>query len=393
MSTSAVVSPTLELNNERDDAGSHRFYRPELDSLRFFAFLLVFCRHSLYAVAGLGWLGRTVRHVSIGGAFGVDLFFILSAYLITELLRRERAATGSIAVRAFYVRRLLRIWPLYFIFLAFCFFTRHLAPPPATLPNPAVAAYALFAGNWYMAYVASHVPFISPMAPLWSVSVEEQFYLIWPLVVRMCRHRQLLAIAVIICGLSLIIQAILFHAQWIFHAIWFNSFVHAGAIGIGIISALVLEGRVPTIRPIARILMLCGGAALLAVAHGWFHFENTYSSPVMGIAAFGCGIGGACTLFYAFLGAPQDGPKLFRWRPFVYLGRISYGLYVFHVAALELVKYVALRSVGRCPPWERFSVALPITIILAWLSYRWLETPFLRFKDRLSIVKAGPCEY
>jgi peptidoglycan/LPS O-acetylase OafA/YrhL len=389
MFVSELAIPDVRISDEQDGAASQRFYRPELDALRFFAFLLVFCRHSLYAVTGPDWLSILVRHISIGGAFGVDLFFILSAYLITELFRREREATGSIAIRAFYLRRILRIWPLYFAFLAFCFLTRHVVPSPATLPIPAVVAYALFIGNWYMAYVASHIPLVSPMAPLWSVSVEEQFYLIWPVVVRLCRRRQLLIVAGILCSVSLAAQAILFNAHKIFHAIWFNSFVHAGAIGAGVASAILLDGRVPRIHPFARISMLCGGIALLVIAHGCFHFEDPHSSPTVGVGAFACGVVGACTLFYAFLGAPQDGLKVFRWKPLVYLGRISYGLYVFHVAALEAVKYAALKYTGECFPWERFGVGLLITVILAWASYRWLESPFLRLKERLAMVKSG----
>src|SRR3954463_14084740 len=96
------------------------FYRPELDALRFFAFFAVFVHHTLphdptkYAAQHLpGFLAV----VAGAGAFGVDLFFLLSAYLITSLLLRERRQTGKIAVRAFYLRRILRIWPLYFFAL------------------------------------------------------------------------------------------------------------------------------------------------------------------------------------------------------------------------------------------------------------------------------------
>ena len=110
--------PTRVANNDR-------FYHPELDALRFVAFLAVFIHHalprdaSLYIANGLSpavtqWL-LTAKEA---GAFGLDLFFALSAYLITELLLREHAQRGSFSIPAFYVRRALRIWPLYFTFLA-----------------------------------------------------------------------------------------------------------------------------------------------------------------------------------------------------------------------------------------------------------------------------------
>src|SRR5271157_1881088 len=96
------------------------FYRPELDCLRFFAFLGVFVHHSIpkepsfFRAHGLPVI---LSNFSYAGAFGVDLFFCLSAYLITKLLLREKDLTGHLNVKAFYVRRILRIWPLYFAFV------------------------------------------------------------------------------------------------------------------------------------------------------------------------------------------------------------------------------------------------------------------------------------
>src|SRR5579859_4496379 len=94
------------------------FYRPELDVLRFFAFLAVFVYHTLYVpldhLVGRGvptWFAQLQVSISRAGAYGVDLFFALSAYVITELLLREKAHRGTLDVKAFYIRRILRIWP------------------------------------------------------------------------------------------------------------------------------------------------------------------------------------------------------------------------------------------------------------------------------------------
>ncbi len=102
----------------------------------------------------------------------VDLFFALSSYLITELLIREHRPTGTLNIRAFYARRVLRIWPLYF-------FALFLAAP--SLPREYLAGFALLSGNWMCALAGFPA---SPFALLWSVSIEEQFYLAWPWVVR-----------------------------------------------------------------------------------------------------------------------------------------------------------------------------------------------------------------
>ena len=114
---------------------SARFYRPELDVLRFFAFLGVFIFHSaprtmdFYNAAGYPhWLSSLLIPAFGAGAYGVDLFFALSAYLITSLLLRERAATGALDLRGFYLRRILRIWPLYLAFVAFAAIFAALVP-------------------------------------------------------------------------------------------------------------------------------------------------------------------------------------------------------------------------------------------------------------------------
>jgi peptidoglycan/LPS O-acetylase OafA/YrhL len=96
---------------------AERFYRPELDGLRFFAFLAVYVEHTFGF--GMGehhhlpnWIGTALGTIGKAGTFGVDLFFVLSSYLITELLLRERKAVGHLDVKRFYIRRILRIWPL-----------------------------------------------------------------------------------------------------------------------------------------------------------------------------------------------------------------------------------------------------------------------------------------
>src|SRR5262245_41344043 len=121
---SLLVATTPGVGAEKTRAT--RFYSPELDVLRFFAFFGVFVFHAaprnteFYAGAGFpSWLSTFLISTFGAGAYGVDLFFALSAYLITSLLLRERSATGNLDLRGFYIRRILRIWPLYLGFVAF----------------------------------------------------------------------------------------------------------------------------------------------------------------------------------------------------------------------------------------------------------------------------------
>ena len=140
------------------------FYLPELDALRFFAFLAVFLCHVAVRDGRFTWEART-------GMLGVDLFFALSAFLISELLLREKDRNGTLDVRAFWIRRILRIWPLYFTMLAVAFILR--APLRESLLT--LIGFALFAGN-FAALFATPSPLIGA---LWSLSIEEQFYLPW----------------------------------------------------------------------------------------------------------------------------------------------------------------------------------------------------------------------
>jgi peptidoglycan/LPS O-acetylase OafA/YrhL len=121
------------------------------------------------------WAARILGSVAYAGSYGVDLFFVLSAYLITELLIREKDENGVLDMKSFYKRRILRIWPLYYFFV----------PLAAVVPfcNPQhqftlryVLPFLCLAGNWSM--VAFGWP-ESVAVPLWSVSVEEHFYLLW----------------------------------------------------------------------------------------------------------------------------------------------------------------------------------------------------------------------
>src|SRR6478736_8550417 len=178
---------------------SERFYRPELDVLRFFAFLGVFIFHTaprtmdFYDSARYPhWLSSLLIPTFGAGAYGVDLFFALSAYLITSLLLRERSATGRLDLRGFYLRRILRIWPLYLAFVVFAAVFAVLVPGQH-LPMRYVVGYSLLAGNWIYVFYGLPASFATP---LWTVSIEEQFYLAWPLAMRKASMRAMAIIAV-----------------------------------------------------------------------------------------------------------------------------------------------------------------------------------------------------
>jgi peptidoglycan/LPS O-acetylase OafA/YrhL len=352
------------------------FYRPELDGLRFFAFLLVFLHHGMpayadaYAHIGVPRLLAILiaGFVRAGGA-GVDLFFVLSSYLITTLLLLEREAFGSLDVKKFWVRRILRIWPLYFTMLALTAIGLQWLPDE-NLTGKYVVSFAFFFGNWVCAL--SGFP-ASVAAPLWSVSVEEQFYLSWPLALRFIRTRR----ALLVVGASLIAFAIVVRhltanlgELWL----WCATVCRTDTFGAGIVLACLLDGRPTKLGGWQRAALAATGVALLCTI-GVPNLRYELALPIAEVAA----------LAFIVATVSDAAPRWLVSAPLVYLGRISYGLYALHRLGLALAK---LCVPGNSP--RSFGVSVVIgagaTVALAALSYRFLEQPFLRLKDRFTVV-------
>lgn len=383
---------------ERAAETAQRFYRPELDALRFCAFLAVYVCHSIpnRALAEAGLRIRILAAIKDAGNFGVCLFFMLSAFLITELLRREREAYGRIHVEAFYLRRMLRIWPLYFgITIAYAV-AGHWFPAMHMEPGR-IAAYFLLAGNWY---IALHPWIQTPLRSLWSISVEEQFYLVWPLLARYGGMRLLAIASLGIVPVSLMTIVIMSADKaYAYNTVWLNSFAQFQFFAWGALLALSLKGKLPKLRPIQRSAAGFGGLAFWLLSASVTQIKRPgaqVSAPayVLGylLIAAGC-----LLMLLAVLGIRKE--RIPGWA--VYAGKISFGLYVFHETAFlladEIQEHVTVFT-SSLATWSlqhpaltlifNKLIALGITILLAMLSYRFWETPFLRFKRRVTWVES-----
>ena len=370
----------FELSSYRQGEHGQNFYHPELDILRFFAFFAVFIHHALprqasfYIDVGLPvavteWLLTAKK----AGAFGVDLFFALSAFLITELLRREYADRGTFGLRAFYVRRALRIWPLYFAFLAATVFVIPMILPQEQFGFIYVISFALFFGNWVCA--TNGLPF-SVASPLWSISVEEQFYFGWPLLLRFFGMNRIKQLAICLLGLALLTRVLLAVYEVKHPGVWCNTLARFDPIALGALLAFFLGGRAPQIKTGLR-LALC----VLALA-GWLLVAKYLGDDgPTSVATYFVSALASVMLLTAVL---QTNTRLLAFPPFtwlVYLGRISYGLYVFHLFALALVAKQLVVPLGF---ESRMLLSFLLTVLLAAVSYRVLEQPFLRLKKRFS---------
>src|SRR6266516_5084650 len=178
-----VTHAAVALSHTDTKELTERFYYPELDSIRFFLFCAVWAYHllpmqeSLYSVRHVPTaLASLITSIIKAGMASLDVFFILSAFLITELLLREKEFRGVPDLKAFYIRRLLRIWPLYFFMIALASFLS-IFERSQLLGWAYALSFLLFAGNWIMVFRG--FPHAQIIGPLWSVSFEEQFYIFW----------------------------------------------------------------------------------------------------------------------------------------------------------------------------------------------------------------------
>jgi peptidoglycan/LPS O-acetylase OafA/YrhL len=371
------------------------FYRPELDFVRFVAFLLVFSHHvfqrqaSSYVKYFHSQLScQTIASAVDACGFGLPLFFALSGYLIGELLRLEKERTGEINIRAFYRRRMLRILPLYFlgltIGLVIAAINAHLRRDVFRLLSD-----VLMIGNLYVIRNGWNS---NPMGHLWSISIEGQFYIYWPWIAR--RGGKVATFGACIAMIALaniaLFQLGRSHAN-LDYAVWANSFVQFYMFAAGILVALTLKGKLPNQKTVWRfaglaLVMLCWQIASQVFQIKTFAEAKSPGALMAGytLVAIGCGL-----LIFSLLGTPGE-----RFPSAVlYLGRISYGLYVYHFLALGAAEWLVARFFV-FPHHNAFGTGLGLllTVLFAALSYKYFEKPFLVAKRKSEIVYTVPEE-
>lgn len=373
---------------QRPAARARAFYRPELDSLRFFAFLGVFLVHLCdYPIEFLeqrhipSAVAQAAMAVVHGGAYGVDVFFILSAYLITELLLREKLSTGHLNVPAFYLRRALRIWPLYYLIVLTVAFVPFFNPQ-GLFDAKLVTGFLFFLGNWSFFFFGWPE---TPASPLWSVSVEEQFYLLWPPIVARLSRRGIAYAALImifIANASRVWAAAMHDGK---EHIWGSTFAHLDSIAAGILLALWLRGGALSLRSSQRIALLAFGLLCCAIRGHYIAVVGGDQMSVWGtligypIAELGC-----VAIVLAAIGMPLRSPML------QYLGKISYGLYVYHMACVLVTDRFYTGTPGLLHATLRIIIVFALTIAVSAASYAIIEKPFLNLKRRFTFVESRP---
>jgi peptidoglycan/LPS O-acetylase OafA/YrhL len=386
-SAPATVDFEIRAVADRPRAGDPSHARIfELDGFRATAVLLVLAHHLVYGwlptADGISWMPRIFTAILSHGWLGVDLFFVLSGFLITGILLDSRESKHYF--RNFYIRRALRILPLYFI----CIFVMSLVYHGA-------ATYfvlsLLFLANFAYAFHAN-----VPSGPdvFWSLAVEEHFYLLWPLLVRFLTGVSLFVLTLIIVFGTPILRGVC--AYWGMHPgleIYHYSFFRFDGMALGAILALWVRSRYYSRESAWKLAGFLIGFALLVTAVGWpYGIMETKSiaSAALRYTQAQFGFAAAMALALAYRGTPATG--FLRSRFARLTADLSYCIYLIHTAvgdgyywvlgSLQFNDVAHFGAVGALA--VRSLVIATATFGVAVLSKKYLEDPFLRLKRYFS---------
>ncbi len=372
-------------------------YMPQLDTLRALAIFTVLLQHWLPA-------GHPLRILSTWGALGVYLFFVLSGFLITDILLRGKDAIDSgqasagWVLRQFYIRRFLRIFPIYYLAL--------LVGCALDLPQmrDAWAWHAAYLSNFWLANLPADVN-PGPAGGFWTLAIEEQFYLIWPLLILMIPRRWMFPSITLITLSSPVMSYFAYsNHRWNFTYMTPFAFQYFGA------GALLATARWPDSpvgeKTLRRLFWIVGIAAVLAVAmigkpvQTWEKWAVLLGRP-MSLAIIFAALVGTCAA-----GVAGWAGRIIELPPLRYVGKISYGIYVYHMMVLAVVPMmllaVGLWNESTLQLSRNFFIRLGVVLLVAAASWRWIEAPINAFKrhfpalppksrspDSVSVIDAG----
>jgi peptidoglycan/LPS O-acetylase OafA/YrhL len=348
---------------------------PSLDGLRAVSFLIVFAAHS-----GLSWI--------VPGGFGVTVFFYLSGFLITTLMRFEQQTTGTVSVPKFYMRRALRILPPFYLVLVVATMLTLFGILPGALQAKVVLAQSLHVSNyWFVWHGYAGSP--AGTVPYWSLAVEEHFYLLFPLLYlglnRLMSNRAqgkaFWTLCAAVCAWRCVLVLVLGVPE---DRTYMASDTRFDSILFGCALATAMNpmfDRQSGSERLWKWVLLPAGLALLVITFGYRPpwFRETIRYTLQGI--------GLTPLFVAAIRFPTWAPfRLLNAKPVAFAGVLSYTLYLVHQVALYGVSF----QVPAVNPVLRSFLALGISFIAALVIHRFVEKPSARLRKRLSGGAAVP---
>jgi peptidoglycan/LPS O-acetylase OafA/YrhL len=378
-------------------AGKQSRYISELDSLRCIAILTVLAVHFQPPNQPI------LRWMSFGWV-GVDVFFVISGYLITTILLSMRGNTHP--YRTFYWRRIIRIFPIYYGYIALVALATHGEAPRWLLRASLFLTSIPLDSTWPIgARLFHHMSFAVPLLPIrdhlfssagdglamvWSLSIEELFYLFWAPIVLRGSRRLVTACAVLPILVCPVMRGLVHTSTYpeYFRFLFRIDSLMFGAI-VGLLYVAIKEGRLRK-QIVDRLTTGCLWIPPLILlpmaARGLFQnieLRSTYSFAIAGYSLCGLLFAGIVSWCVANANSPSLLPAILRNPVTTYIGKISYGMYLIHiyafVALLHLVRH--FRGAGWMPGTGAALLATLLTVGLATLSWRFIETPILKLKD------------
>ncbi|HYE55737.1 MAG TPA: acyltransferase [Chitinophagaceae bacterium] len=377
-----------------------KVFFPNLDGLRFFSFFAVFLYHTY-----LTFFNNVKEHnpgtysvvesLFQNGNLGVNFFFVLSGFLITFLLIKEKSFKGTIHVPNFYIRRILRIWPLFYLclfigFVVFPIIKQYTGGTPNEIANPIY--YVFFANNFDFMHSWPVKPDATILSVLWSVAVEEQFYLTWPVILMIVPYKYYKYVFLSIMALSLVFRS--FYTGLDDHDFgvrYFHTFSLIGDMAFGGLLAYYCSfdsafRRFITNLNRLQIAMIYLGAITVSIFRADLFTINPVAVVVerLVIAFFyGMIIAEQCYAERSFF-------KMGKFKTISKLGIYTYGLYCLHLLGF-LVADVVLSKAGMDKTSVTMAVAASVlafvvSIVISLASYHLYEKWFLRLKDKFAFI-------
>ena len=354
-----------------------KIYFKGLNGIRAIAALVVVFGHigqniTLFGLTETGYYKVQWHH------YAVTLFFVLSGYLITYLLLEEKAKTNTVSLRGFYMRRILRIWPLYYFIIIVTFLLYYYFPATG-IPNVSVTQLTLYSFLLANFTILIGAP-ITPLSPLWSIGVEEQFYAIWPFIIKNSTRAVRNLWAVIIIYLIIKVATNNFCNNKIYLLVEMTR-IHCMAIGG--MGALILRenGKILHIIYSKLIQLFCWALFLYSTLIKPINFMTGFNHELYSIV-----------FIIIIINVSTNESTIINLEKSIldFLGKISYGIYMYHMLVIfilsKLIKPLLSNS------WPNYATVytsvVAFTILTAYLSYKYFELPFLNAKGRFSIIKS-----
>lgn len=371
-STFDLAVETEEKSSAAEKSDFKLGHRPELDGFRGISILLVLVHHFYYPMLS-------------GGFLGVDMFFVLSGFLITSLLLEEWQKSHSINLKNFYIRRLFRLMPavIFIIALLGIYALFFLDNKSAEKTFQGIWLTLTYASNWYYAFHPSSAN--NPLGVTWSLAIEEQFYLIFPLILLLVLRLKL-GYRQIIAALILLIIAIALHRKNIadndnyLTRLYYASDTRADALLVGCLVALLFSWKMEIFTRFASFFRIGAAISLvfMIISVSLLEWSDAFLYENGGYTFIAIAVGFLLISLTAY--KPKRAVNILSCAPLVWIGRVSYGLYLWHWA----IRWYLYGDAYLPDSALQLLAVIVLSFAFTIISYFCVEKPFLKLKDKFS---------